>query len=74
MLAAYTRLSKLAPGASKTVALDWNLGSLARVDDKGNTVLYPGTYTVLVDQPTTANISFTLTGAEAVLDKWPQPI
>jgi xylan 1,4-beta-xylosidase len=72
-LAAYTRLSKLAPGVSKSVALDWNLGSLARVDDKGNTVLYPGTYTVLVDQPMVANMSFTLTGTEAVLDKWPQP-
>jgi xylan 1,4-beta-xylosidase len=43
------------------------------VDDKGNTVLYPGTYTVLIDTPALANVSFTLTGEEAILDRWPQP-
>ena len=72
-LAAYKRAFKVIPGASQAVMLDWNLGSLARVDDKGNTVLYPGTYTVLLDQPTVANLTFTLTGTEVILDKWPQP-
>jgi xylan 1,4-beta-xylosidase len=55
------------------VTLTWKLGNLARVDDKGNTVLYPGTYSVLIDQPTITNATFVLTGTEAVLDKWPQP-
>ncbi|KAK0621960.1 glycoside hydrolase family 3 protein [Bombardia bombarda] len=72
-LATYKRLFDVKAGASQTIGLEWNLGNLARVDEKGNMVLYPGTYTLLLDQPTIANFTFTLTGAEAVLDNWPQP-
>ena len=72
-LATYKRLFKLQPGQTQTAKLDWKLESLARVDQNGNTVLYPGTYTLLLDQPTLANVTFTLTGEETVLDKWPQP-
>ncbi|KAL2156745.1 hypothetical protein VTH82DRAFT_1491 [Thermothelomyces myriococcoides] len=72
-LATYKRLFNIEPGQSQEVELEWKLESLARVDENGNRVLYPGTYTLLVDQPTLANITFTLTGEEAVLDSWPQP-
>ncbi len=72
-LAAYARVFNVTGGQSRGALLGWNLGSLARVDDKGNMVLYPGTYNVLIDQPTIANFSFALTGTEAVLDNWPQP-
>ncbi|KAK5653226.1 hypothetical protein OQA88_9125 [Cercophora sp. LCS_1] len=72
-LAAYQRVFGIGAGESKAVEMKWNLGSLARVDEKGNTVLYPGTYTLVLDQPGIANVTFSLTGAEAVLDKWPQP-
>lgn len=72
-LATYKRVFDIQPGQSQTAKLDWKLESLARVDQNGNTVLYPGTYTLLLDQPTLANITFTLTGEAAVLDKWPQP-
>jgi xylan 1,4-beta-xylosidase len=72
-LAAYSRVSSVEAGQSRAAALTWNLGNIARVDTSGNTVLYPGTYEVLLDQPTAAKVSFTLTGEEAVLDKWPQP-
>ena len=72
-LATYKRLFDIQPGQSQTTKLDWKLESLARVDQNGNRVLYPGTYTLLLDHPTLANITFTLTGEAAVLDKWPQP-
>jgi beta-D-xylosidase 4 len=72
-LATYKRLFDIQPGQTQTAQLDWKLESLARVDQIGNTVLYPGTYTLMLDQPTLANITFTLTGQEAVLDQWPQP-
>lgn len=72
-LATYKRLFNVTAGGSQEVSLGWNLGGLARVDGDGNRVLYPGTYEVLIDQPTIANITFELTGNEAVLDKWPQP-
>ncbi|KAK3389563.1 glycoside hydrolase superfamily [Podospora didyma] len=72
-LATYKRLFNIGAGQSQTAELGWNLGSLARVDEKGNQVLYPGTYTLLLDQPTITSVTFTLTGTEAVLDNWPQP-
>ena len=72
-LATYTRLFNITAGQSQTASLAWSVGNLARVDAKGNLVLYPGTYTVLIDQPTAANVTFTLTGTEMVLDEWPQP-
>ncbi len=72
-LATYARLFNITAGQSRLSMLTWTLGNLARVDAKGNSILYPGTYTLLLDQPTIANISFTLTGTEVTLDNWPQP-
>ncbi|KAK0624126.1 glycoside hydrolase family 3 protein [Immersiella caudata] len=72
-LAAYQRVFRVAPGETREVEMAWNFGNLARVDEKGNTVLYPGTYTLVLDQPAIANFTFTLTGTETVLDEWPQP-
>ncbi|KAF2270511.1 glycoside hydrolase [Lojkania enalia] len=45
------------------------LGSLARVDDKGNKVLYPGNYGLVIDNESLALTNFTLTGREAVIEK-----
>jgi len=70
-LAAYGRLRGVAPGQTAAAELPWTLGSLARHDEKGNTVLYPGTYTLMIDEPTRSTTTLTLTGSEAVLDKWP---
>ncbi|PVH67778.1 hypothetical protein DL98DRAFT_600135, partial [Cadophora sp. DSE1049] len=71
-LAAYGRLRDVAPGQKATIEVPWTLGSLARHDAQGNTVLYPGTYTLLLDQPTQTTTRLTLTGGDAViLDKWP---
>ena len=72
-LAAYTRLRDLAPGPEATARLEWTLGNLARQDEQGNTVVYPGKYTVTVDidGPAQATVEFTLGGDPVVLDKWP---
>ncbi|KAI3342453.1 glycoside hydrolase superfamily [Ustulina deusta] len=72
-LVAYHRLHDVAAGDRQSVRLDLTLGNLARVDDNGNTVLYPGTYDILLDVPTQASTSFRLSGEETVLDLWPQP-
>lgn len=72
-LVAYTRLHDLRPGKKATAQLEWTLGNLARQDEHGNTVLYPGTYTVLLDEPTQRTMTFELEGDAAVLDKWPAP-
>ncbi|KAK1756734.1 beta-xylosidase [Echria macrotheca] len=72
-LAAYGRLRDIAAGATATASLQWTLANLARHDASGNMVLYPGTYTITVDEPTLATYKVTLTGAAATLDNWPAP-
>lgn len=72
-LVAYSRVHDVKPGESRDVELEITLGVLARVDEKGNRVLYPGTYRLSVDQPEVLEAVFVLTGEEAVLDAWPQP-
>lgn len=72
-LTAYRRVRDVAPGKTAKAKLEWTLGNLARHDEEGNTVLYPGDYQILLDEPVQATLDFTLTGSEAVLDKWPTP-
>ncbi len=72
-LVAYQRLFNIAGGAADTARLNLTLGSLARYDEQGNRVLYPGDYAVVIDTVPLAMVNFTLTGGQRVLDKWPQP-
>ncbi|KAF2156904.1 glycoside hydrolase family 3 protein, partial [Myriangium duriaei CBS 260.36] len=72
-LVKYQRLFGVAPGCSQTAALGLTLGSLARVDDYGNTVLYNGSYSLMIDTQPLTMVNFTLTGEQRVLDNWPQP-
>ncbi|KAI1635404.1 beta-glucosidase [Biscogniauxia mediterranea] len=71
-LVAYQRVFNVTAGTDATANLTLTLKSLARHDDSGNLVLYPGSYSLLVDVPTQASWNFTLTGQEIVLDQWPQ--
>ncbi|KAF2768813.1 1,4-beta-D-xylosidase [Teratosphaeria nubilosa] len=72
-LAAYQRLHNITPASTQTAALNLTLGNLARVDDHGSTVLYPGDYSLMIDTQPLSVVNFTLTGNATVLDYWPQP-
>jgi beta-D-xylosidase 4 len=72
-LVSYARLRDIAGCDTKEAELKLKLGNLARVNERGDTVLYPGEYTVLLDEPTQAEVRLTLEGKETVLDEWPQP-
>ncbi|KAK3712306.1 hypothetical protein LTR37_009168 [Vermiconidia calcicola] len=72
-LVAYTRLHNMTAGSTSTANLGLTLGSLARIDEQGNTVLYPGDYALMVDTQPLAMKNFTLTGDPVTLDEWPQP-
>jgi beta-D-xylosidase 4 len=72
-LVSYQRLFNIAGGDSDTATLNLTLASLARVDEMGNKVLYPGDYSLLIDNTPLTSVNFTLTGDEAMLDEWPQP-
>lgn len=72
-LVSYTRLHDIAGGSSATAKLNLTLASLARVDEKGNKVLYPGDYTFMIDNKPLATAKFSLTGSNVMLSQWPQP-
>ncbi|KAF2970475.1 hypothetical protein GQX73_g3093 [Xylaria multiplex] len=72
-LAAFTRLKSIAAGKTSEARLNIKLGELARVDEIGNTVLYPGKYQVLLDVPIQDQIEFELTGEPKILIEFPQP-
>ena len=72
-LVGYKRLRSIAPNATTDAQITVALGELARVDSKGNTILYPGNYTFMLDVPTQDILSINLSGVERVLDKWPVP-
>lgn len=72
-LVAYERLSNMTAGQAQLVSMNVTLGGLARYDEDGNEVLYPGLYTILIDVPTQATWQFELTGEQYVLDQWPAP-
>ncbi|KAK3335927.1 glycoside hydrolase superfamily [Cercophora scortea] len=74
-LVAYARVHAIAPGTTGTAQLQLTLGALARVDEAGNAVLYPGVYKLLLDvtAPPLDEMLFELTGEPVVLDYFPQP-
>ncbi|KAI0319841.1 beta-xylosidase [Amylostereum chailletii] len=71
-LVGYGRVKGVEPGKTATAKLEVTLGSIARVDEKGNRVLYPGKYSVWVD--TTGEIlrEFELTGSSEQISGFPQ--
>ncbi|KAI1377263.1 glycoside hydrolase family 3 protein [Hypoxylon crocopeplum] len=72
-LMGYQRLHDIEPGQAQTAQVPVKLAQLARFDNGGNRVLYPGTYRVAVDtDPEKATCKFTLTGEPAVLETWPE--
>lgn len=73
-LVAYGRAHNITAGSSARLGLPAvTLGSLGRVDEAGNTMLYPGNYTFMVDIEPRVAVNFTLTGDALMLDQWPTP-
>ncbi|KAL9091610.1 MAG: hypothetical protein Q9159_001348 [Coniocarpon cinnabarinum] len=77
-LVAYARAFGVQPGQSQTLTLNMTLASLARRDEMGNNVLYPGSYNVGVDVNADGSVKFplggfSLTGGDMTIEEWPQP-
>lgn len=74
-LVSYQRLFGVRGGASSTATLNLTMDSLARVDESGNKVLYPGDYSLMIDNQPLTMVNFTLTGDKSgsILSAWPQP-
>ncbi|KAA1475144.1 glycoside hydrolase family 3 protein [Dentipellis sp. KUC8613] len=72
-LVSYDRVKGVAPGRSATASLEVTLGTIARVDENGNSVLAPGTYNLWLDTDHQIPHSFELTGTSAQISNFPQP-
>ncbi|KAK2798989.1 hypothetical protein FQN51_007217 [Onygenales sp. PD_10] len=74
-LVGYGKLAEVeAEGGSGEVEIEVLLGAVARADEKGQLVLWPGTYEVVVDVPEREGVSvgFEIVGEEVVLEGWPE--
>ncbi|KAL2816043.1 glycosyl hydrolase family 3 N terminal domain-containing protein [Aspergillus cavernicola] len=71
-LVGFDRLGALEGGDSQTLTVPVSIGSVARTDEQGNRVLYPGRYELALNNDRSVVISFDLEGEEAVLLKWPE--
>lgn len=70
-LVAFTRVHDVAPGASVGVTMDINIGTVARSDEAGDLVLFPGEYRVVLDIDDRDVWQFGIEGEPEVLDSWP---
>ncbi|KAI2473854.1 glycoside hydrolase family 3 protein [Annulohypoxylon bovei var. microspora] len=72
-LIGYQRLYGIEPGQDKIAQVQVKLAQLARFDNDGNRILYPGTYRVAIDtDPEKVSFEFTLTGEQTILESWPK--
>lgn len=70
-LVGFDRLASLEPHRSQTMTIPVTIDSVARTDEAGNRVLYPGKYELALNNERSVVLQFVLTGREAVIFKWP---
>jgi xylan 1,4-beta-xylosidase len=73
-LISYTRIKSIKPGHSNSVTTTLNvtLGEIARHDEEGNLVLYPGRYQVWLDTTREIEREIELVGEKEVILEWPK--
>lgn len=72
-LASYKRLRNIKPGEEREAELELTFGAFARVNERGDTVLYDGAYCLILDVPEQQRLCFEILGGDTVFDVWPQP-
>jgi beta-D-xylosidase 4 len=70
-LSGFDRLATIQPGQESTLTISIPLGALARVDESGDKVLYPGSYELALNIEASVVVNLELTGVPSVLEKWP---
>ena len=70
-LVGFDRLSALTPGSSQAMTISVAIDSLARTDEKGNRVLYPGRYELAFNNERDVVLDVRLRGKEKVVGVWP---
>jgi beta-D-xylosidase 4 len=73
-LVGITREAEVAPGGSCTVAIDVPVGVLARAANNGDLVVYPGDYSLALNNERSVVMNFTLTGDAITVAHWPSEL
>ena len=71
-LVSYARAHEISVNTGQTLILPLTLGSLARADENGDLVIWPGDYTLSLDIDARLTFNFSLTGSQAVVDPLPR--
>ncbi|KAJ5125652.1 glycoside hydrolase superfamily [Penicillium atrosanguineum] len=72
-LVSYLRLHNIKSGSEEVSDLPLTLGSLARADENGSLVIFPGHYKIALDIFESLTFEFSLQGYPAVIDTLPVP-
>jgi beta-D-xylosidase 4 len=73
-LVGITREAEIAPGGSSTVAIDVPVGVLARAAENGDLVVYPGDYSLALNNERSVVMNFTLTDDAITVAHWPSEL
>lgn len=71
-LVGIAREGPIAPGDSATVDFEVPIGILARADQNGDLVVYPGDYELALNNERSVVYQFTLSDGPVVIAKWPK--
>lgn len=72
-LVSFDRLLNITVGGTGTLSLPLTLGSLSRAAANGSFIIYPGTYTLTLDNEPSLSFTFTLTGVATQIEAVPIP-
>jgi beta-D-xylosidase 4 len=70
-LVGFDRLATIKAGHSSTLSIPIPLNALSRVDNKGNKIVYPGKYELVLNTDESVKLEFELVGDEVTLENWP---
>ncbi|EPS25118.1 putative beta-xylosidase [Penicillium oxalicum 114-2] len=70
-LVGFDRLGSIKPQKSSKMMIPVTLDDVARTDEVGNRIVYPGKYELALNNERSAVMSFTLTGNATTISKWP---
>ncbi|CRL26802.1 Glycoside hydrolase, family 3, C-terminal [Penicillium camemberti] len=71
-LVGFDRLGGIGPQATQTMTIPISLDNVARTDENGNRIVYPGKYELALNNERSAVLSFTLTGDATTIATWPK--
>jgi beta-D-xylosidase 4 len=70
-LVGFARVHNIPAGGSASAAMEIEIGTIARANEKGDLVLFPGKYSLVLDVDEKDKWEFSIGGSEQTLDVWP---